>query len=65
MQVNDRDDRLRHLEDELHSTSIELSEKNRQLLTMREEQSTQRCSMACLQDKIAEAECEVCILMKT
>ena len=58
--MNEKEERLRQLEDELHSTSMELSEKNRQLLTIREEQAAQKCSINCLQDKISEAEAEVC-----
>lgn len=58
-QVNERDERLRQQEDELHSNSIELSERNRQLLSIREEQTAQKSSISCLQDKIGEAESEV------
>lgn len=59
VQINERDDRLRQLEDELHATSLELSEKNRQLLTIREEQTAHKASIGCLQDQISEAEAEV------
>ena len=47
------------MEDELHSTSMDLSEKNRQLLSIREEQTAQKSSIGCLQDKITEADSEV------
>ena len=51
------------MEDELHSTSMDLSEKNRQLLSIREEQTAQKSSIGCLQDKITEAESEVRLFM--
>lgn len=47
------------MEDEVHATSIELSEKNRQLLVIREEQTAHKASISCLQDQISEAEAEV------